>query len=349
MRKRKHILIIRLSAMGDVAMLVPVVRALVTQHKNVKVTIVSKGFFKPFFQGIPHVNFFEAETSGKHKGLAGLFRLYRELKKLKPFAVADMHNVLRSKIITTLFSLNRKKTATVDKARRQRAALVRPGNKVFEPLMPVVQRYAEVFKELGYPVNLENVQFPEKLNFTSDVLAITGPHKSNWIGIAPFARHRSKIYPSDLMEKVIAGLAKNTANTIFLFGAGSAETDRLERFAEGRENVLVAAGKMSFKQELQLISNLDVMLSMDSGNAHIAAMYGVNVVTLWGATHPYAGFAPFNQPHENALTADRTQYPKLPTSVYGDKRIPGYDDAMRTINPEDVVAAVNKYVNYNRL
>jgi ADP-heptose:LPS heptosyltransferase len=40
------------------------------------------------------------------------------------------------------------------------------------------------------------------------------------------------------------------------------------------------AGKIKFQQELQLISTLDVMLSMDSGNAHIAAMLGVKVITL---------------------------------------------------------------------
>jgi ADP-heptose:LPS heptosyltransferase len=36
--------------------------------------------------------------------------------------------------------------------------------------------------------------------------------------------------------------------------------------------MLLYGGKIQFQQELQLISNLDVMLSMDSGNAHIAAM-----------------------------------------------------------------------------
>lgn len=100
------------------------------------------------------------------------------------------------------------------------------------------------------------------------------------------------------------------------------------------------AGKIKFQQELQLISNLDVMLSMDSGNAHIAAMLGVKVVTLWGATHPYAGFLPFNQSLENALTSDRNQYPKLPTSVYGNKVVEGYEDAMRTISPDEVVSKI---------
>ena len=58
---------------------------------------------------------------------------------------------------------------------------------------------------------------------------------------------------------------------------------------------------------------------MDSGNGHLAAMYGIPVITVWGVTHPYAGFAPFLQPEENSITADREQFPLIPTSVYGNK------------------------------
>jgi ADP-heptose:LPS heptosyltransferase len=88
------------------------------------------------------------------------------------------------------------------------------------------------------------------------------------------------------------------------------------------------------------MGNLDVMLSMDSGNAHIAAMLGIKVITLYGATHPFAGFAPFNQPIENALLSDRKKYPMLPTSVYGNKIVHGYEEAMRTISPESVIEKI---------
>ena len=127
-----------------------------------------------------------------------------------------------------------------------------------------------------------------------------------------------------------------------LFGGGKKEIEVLDSLSKPFENVINMAGKIKFQQELQLISNLDVMLSMDSGNAHIAAMLGVKVVTLWGATHPYAGFLPFNQSLDNALTSDRNQYPKLPTSVYGNKIVEGYEDAMRSISPKDVIAKIEE-------
>lgn len=341
----KHILVIRLSAMGDVAMTVPVLRALLLQHPGVQVTVLSREFYRPFFDGIPNLNFVAADVKGRHKGFWGLFRLFRELRKLKINAVADLHNVLRSKIITALFKLSGVKTAATDKARTEKKALTRTENKVFKPLKPVVQRHAETFERLGFPVKLDNPQFPEKPEVTPEIQKLTGSKSGKWIGVAPFAQHQGKVYPADLMKDVINELARHKEYKIFLFGGGEEETIQLENFAKGLQNVVVTPGRLSFKGELNLIANLDLMLSMDSGNAHIAAMYGVKTVTIWGATHPYAGFTPFHQPENHLITADRNQYPLLPTSIYGNKIILGYEDAMRTITPKQVVDKIYDIIN----
>ena len=327
----------RLSAMGDVAMTVPVLRAFVKQYPTVKLTVISRPFFKPFFDGIPNLEFFAFDEKERHKGFPGLLRLFKDVKKLKIDAFTDLHNVLRSKIVSLLFGLIGKKRATVDKGREGKKELTREENKIFKQLPTMFERHAKVFEELGFPLDLSKPAFPEKAGLSSDVLDIIGNENQKLIGIAPFAQYDSKVYPLDLMKEVIEKLAENSSYKILLFGGGKKEIEILDSLAQPFENVINMAGKIKFQQELQLISNLDVMLSMDSGNAHIAAMLGVKVVTLWGATHPYAGFLPFNQTLENALTSDRNQYPQLPTSVYGNKVVEGYEDAMRTILPQQVV------------
>ncbi len=321
-------------------MTVPVLRAFVKQYPTVKLTVISRPFFKPFFEGIPNLEFFAFDEKEKHKGFLGLVRLYKDIKKLKVDAFADLHNVLRSKVVSLLFALSRKKRATVDKGREGKKELTRAENKIFKQLPTMFQRHAKVFEELGFPLDLSNPQFPEKAVLNSDILDIIGNENQKLIGIAPFAQYDSKVYPLDLMKEVIAKLAENSSYKILLFGGGKKEIEILDSLSEPYKNVINMAGKIKFQQELKLISNLDVMLSMDSGNAHIAAMLGVKVVTLWGATHPYAGFLPFNQSLENALTSDRNQFPKLPTSVYGNKIIEGYEDVMRTILPQKVVDKV---------
>ncbi|BDU24172.1 heptosyltransferase [Flavobacterium sp. GSB-24] len=326
--------------MGDVAMTVPVLRAFVKQYPTVKLTVISRPFFKPFFDGIPNLEFFAFDEKKRHKGFLGLVRLYNDVKKLKIDAFADLHNVLRSKVVSLLFALSGKKRATVDKGREGKKELTRAENKIFKQLPTMFQRHSKVFEELGFPLDLSNPSFPEKAVLSAEILEIIGGKNQKLIGIAPFAQYDSKVYPIDLMKEVVAKLAENSAYKILLFGGGKKEIEILDSLSQQYENVINMAGKIKFQQELQLISNLDVMLSMDSGNAHIAAMLGVKVITLWGATHPYAGFLPFNQSLENALTSDRNQYPQLPTSVYGNKVVEGYEDAMRSISPKDIVEKI---------
>jgi len=340
----------RLSAMGDVAMTVPVLRAFVQQNPEVKITVVSRPFFKPFFEGIPNLTFFAFDEKNRHKGFFGLLRLFQDLKALHIDAFADLHNVLRSKIVRTLFALSGKKTAFVDKARAEKAALTRAENKIFKPLTTMFERHAKVFEELGFTVDLSNPTFPEKAVLSNDILKrLVGNEKipdfsGIKIGIAPFAQYDSKVYPLDLMQEVIHQLAENSNYKILLFGGGKREIELLDSLSKGKENVVVVAGKLQFQQELQLIGNLELMLSMDSGNAQIAAMLGVKVITLWGATHPFTGFSPFNQPLENALVSDRNLFPKLPTSVYGNKIVEGYEEAMRTISVKSVIEKINSLI-----
>ncbi|WP_298118775.1 glycosyltransferase family 9 protein [Flavobacterium sp.] len=327
--------------MGDVAMTVPVIRAFVEQNKNVKITIVSRPFFKPFFDGIDNVNFFAVDVKERHKGFVGLLKLYSDLKQLNIDAIADLHNVLRSKVIRALFALSGKKVAFTDKGRKEKKQLTRSENKIFKPLKSMFERHVNTFSKLGFSIDLSSTNFPKKAILSNEIVTISEEKQnSSWIGIAPFAQYESKVYPKDLMQQVIDELALNNNNKIFLFGGGNKEIEILNQFASNKNNVIVVAGKLNLQQELQLISNLDVMLSMDSGNAHIAAMLGIKVITLWGATHPYAGFSPFNQPLENCLVSDRNQFPLLPTSVYGNKKIAGYEDVMRSISVEKVVFSI---------
>jgi ADP-heptose:LPS heptosyltransferase len=328
--------------MGDIAMTVPVLRALVLQHPEVKITIVSRPFFQPFFDGIPNVNFFGVDLNKRHKGFLGLLRLFSDLRKLHIDVVADLHNVLRSKVVRTLFALSGKKVSSTDKGRTEKKALTSLTNKVFAPVKPMVERHVDTFKQLGFIIDLTNPKFPEKAVLSEEILAITGIKNQNWIGIAPFAQYESKVYPLDLMQQVIDELAKNTNHKIFLFGGGDKEIQLLNQLQNQYENVIVLAGKLKFKHELNVISNLDIMLSMDSGNSHIAAMLGVKVITLWGATHPYAGFKPFNQPDDFCLTSDREKYTLLPTSIYGNKKVEGYEDVMRTILPTTIIEKIEK-------
>ncbi|MBC2843839.1 glycosyltransferase family 9 protein [Winogradskyella flava] len=324
--------------MGDVAMTVPLIRALSEQFPELKITIVTRAFFAPFFLGINNVEVYTADLKGKHKGVLGLYKLSKELRALKFDTVADLHNVLRSKILKFFFI--GKKVVQLDKGRAEKKALT--SGIVFQQLKTTHQRYADVFATLDYKVDLKQPKFPAKIQLTSKLNAFVSNLKLKTIGIAPFAAHQSKMYPLDKMKEVIAELSENY--NVILFGGGTTEVELLSKIEEKFDTVNSVAGKLSLDEELALISNLDVMLSMDSGNGHLAAMLGIKVITIWGVTHPFAGFAPFNQPEEFALIADRTQYPLIPTSIYGNKYPEDYENAAGSISVGNVVSKVKKVI-----
>lgn len=317
--------------MGDVAMTVPVIRSLVEQHPNCKITVLSKPFLKPLFEEIPNVSFIAADVKGKHKGLFGIFRLFQELKKLEITHLADLHNVLRSKVLRFFFGFTSVKKAQIDKGRAEKKALTRENNKVFKQLKTTVARYAEVFDQIGFPIDLSKKVKVEKPELENSLFT---EKKETWIGIAPFAAFEGKMYPLDLMKEVVKQL--NSHGKLLFFGGGKKEVELLDSWQKEFDNSISIAGKISFKEELNIISHLDVMLSMDSGNAHLAAIQNVTTVTLWGVTHPYAGFAPFNQ-EKHCILPDLDKYPKIPCSVYGNKILNGYEEVMRTISPNIVV------------
>lgn len=339
-----HILVIRLSAMGDVAMTVPVLKAFTKAYPNTKITILTRAFFAPFFAQLPNVSVKVIEINGKHKGVFGLRKLYVELKKQEIDAVADLHNVLRSNVLKQFFKLASIPFEQIDKGRDEKKALTSWKNKIFKALKTTHQRYVDVFEALGFPLSLsaEDILSRETLDKATNEIA--GINTQKWIGIAPFAQHEGKEYKYDLMLQIIDELNKKKIYNILLFGGGKKEIQLLQNTAQKFGHATCVAGELTIRQELDLISNLDVMLSMDSGNGHLAAMYGIPVVSIWGVTHPYAGFAPFGQPESNNILPDLVTYDKIPTSVYGNKIPEGYENVMHSILPETVLERIIEIV-----
>ncbi len=331
----QHILVIRLSAMGDVAMTVPVLRAFISQYPDIKLTVLTKPFFKPLFQSLPNVEVVEAKVKTQHKGVIGLYKLSKFLKTKNIDAIADLHNVLRTKILKCFFF--GKKVVQIDKGRAEKKALI--SGESFQQLKTTHQRYADVFETLGFPIDLSQPVFPKPAKLSQDSLELLGSNSKPMIGIAPFAAFKGKAYPLEKMERVIASLSKKSYK-ILLFGASGHEADILESISNTYESVYNLAGKLSLTEELNIISNLSLMLSMDSGNSHLAAMLGIKVITIWGVTHPYAGFYPFYQDENNAVLADRKQFPKIPTSVYGNTYPEGYEEVFNTITPEMIISKI---------
>jgi ADP-heptose:LPS heptosyltransferase len=329
---QKHILTFRFSSLGDIAMTVPVIRLLLQQNPQVELTFVSVAFVKPLFNNIERLHFYTADIKGKHKGVVGLYRLYKELRNLFTIdAVADLHNVLRTQLLRVFFSTAGKRIAVIDKGREEKKKLTRQQNKILKPLKSTFERYSDVFAALGLPVILKVDQGIATPQQKSALVSNYKQQGYKLAGIAPFAQYSEKTYPANKMQQVIQLLVKHDNIKIFLFG-GKNDVAALQQFTDiNKDKIQSLAGVMSFTEELDAIAQLDVMISMDSANMHLASVYGVPVVSIWGGTHPYLGFYGWGQPISNAI---QVELDCRPSSVFGNKRCPRGDLAcMERIAP----------------
>jgi ADP-heptose:LPS heptosyltransferase len=331
-------------------MAVPVVWALATQYPDIRITVLSRGFARPLFADLaPNVNFMEADLKHEYHGVRGLNALYRRLVAKQFTKVADLHDVLRSEYLRMRFNVGRYRVEHIRKHRKQRRQLTNPKNRVRQPLPSSFNSYAEVFARLGYPIDISSFHsiFPKEGGNLNMLPAAVGPKKNfeQWIGIAPFAAHPGKVYPPALMEQVISQLIQKYPKArIFLFGRGKDENMYFKRWTELYPQCLfVGQHCETMYQELILMSHLDVMLSMDSANMHLASLTGIPVVSVWGATHPMAGFLGYNQKEENIIQSDLDC---RPCSIFGNKKCRRGDYAcLQNIPLERIVDRITTLIN----
>ncbi|ARN78373.1 heptosyltransferase [Nonlabens spongiae] len=330
----RRILVSRLSAMGDVAMVVPVLLALNKSYPSIEVFLLTQKRFFALFRDLEQVNLIEADLKGRHKGLPGLVRLSREINALEIETFLDLHNVLRTKVVRGL--TKKARIFTIDKGRSEKKRLVKDPN-FFQPLAHTTERYLQVFHKAGFQFQLEKNAFLSRRDLSQKIKEVLGEKSTKWIGFAPFAAHKTKALTVKRARKITQRIASEFDVKIILIGGGKQEERKLDLVAATTSQVFNMAGKFTFEEELDVISNLDAMIAMDSGNGHLAALFNVPTITLWGNTHPYAGFAPYAQPDENQICADREKFPLLPTSVFGNEKVKGYLKVTNSIKISRVV------------
>lgn len=327
----------RFSALGDIAMTVPVLASLCQQYPDIEVTMLTSKLGEKIYKAVlnlPNLTVRGIDVKKDYKGIGGLNRLYHELKQEDYDAVADLHDVLRTKWLNLRFALHRTPKASINKGRADKKALV--AHKSSEQLKSSIERYREVFAELGLPV---------KLDFDPKPLAseISLAERIN-IGIAPFAQHAGKIYPKEQMLQVIEGLLDARQDLhIYLFG-GPDEQSELDQWAAIHpERISNTAGRQFLGDDLRMMSKLDCMISMDSANMHLASLVGCRTVSIWGATDIKAGFYGYRQQLQDMVS---TNMECRPCSIYGNKPCKFGDfRCMKQIEPDTIVQRVLTHKN----
>ncbi len=298
----KRILAYRFSAFGDVAMTVPVCVEFLEQNPDVEIIFVSRDNFKDLFDKHPRLKFYGINLDD-YKGVFGIRKLTKQLiKQFNPDYVADLHDVIRTKMLNSIFIRHGYKVFQIDKGKIEKEKLTNIWNLHKFPLKRTVERYADVFRRMGFQVNLSH-----KLRTLSD-------NKKD-IGFAPFAQHKGKMMPEEKSFELARILAKT--HRVYFFGGGKEENDILTKWEKQIPNTHSLSGKLKLTEELQKISELELMISMDSANMHLASLMGTRCISIWGSTHHFAGFLGYGQDENDIVHVKDLSC--RPCSVFGDK------------------------------
>lgn len=314
----QNILVYRLSAMGDVAMTVPVIASFLHAYPNTGIIMLSSPRLSTLFEGMDRVTFVPVDTKQTYKGTFGMMKLFKKIKKEFSFDIMiDLHDVIRSKMLKTLVRTTGKKVYVIDKGRDEKKKLVSANNKNKRQLKTSIRRYMDVFEKAGYPFQLDfNGLMPKESHLPEAITSIIGAEEKKRIAIAPFAQHKGKILPLEKTEQIIAHYAGQKDAQILLFGGGKSESATFDQWTGKYPNTISLAGRFSLNEEIQILNHCNVLLSMDSANMHLASLVRTPVVSIWGATHPFAGFYGYGQDPADIV---QIEMPCRPCSIYGKK------------------------------
>ncbi len=327
----KTILVTRFSALGDVALTVPVLKQVIAANPDVRFIMVSDAKWVNIFEGIEGLVFQGFDLKREYKGFWGIIKMYRFLKRNYAVdAVADLHAVLRTHLLRAFFFFSKKKVAFIYKGRMEKASITRKEHKIYRPLPHTTERYLNVFEKIGVSVN-------RKLSIDHRIAPKKNTGVPKKIGFAPFAKHDLKMYPLDNLLQVIHHFDREGVE-LYFFGGGVVEKIFIEEWNKKFKHAVSLPTNADLKKELEVMSTLDLMVTMDSANMHLASLVEVPVVSIWGPTHPFLGFYGYQQ---DPLLAIQGNIDCRPCSVFGNTSCWRGDHAcMKTITVEKIISKI---------
>jgi ADP-heptose:LPS heptosyltransferase len=336
-----RLLVIRTSAMGDVALTTPVLIGMRKQYPDVELVLLTRPAFKPFFNSVDGLSLFFPDLKKRHKGFFGIFRLYRDITKEEGIdCVIDLHDVLRSKILRLIFKLSGISVSVIDKGRKEKRLLVSGVKKA--QLKHSVNRYCDVFEKAGFNIKPSEdiciIPSPESFKVTDSMIENIGELN---IGVAPYAKHKLKMWPEENLIKLLGLISEKQKCRFWLFG-GFEDSERLASFQKRVPGSSSLIGRLTLDEELALMSRLKFVIAMDSSNMHMAALTGTKVISIWGGTDPLSGFGAWMQPKEHFISIPVDELTCRPCTTYGKGKCKRGDFAcMLWLTPEKVFERLN--------
>lgn len=290
----KKFLIIRLSSIGDVINAMPVADALKRQYKDAVVSWLVSPPCHEILRLMPNVdeiiiwNRHPFDNAVKNMNLPLAVKLLQQAKQLlskyKFDAVLDIHSLLLTGILTKFLKADLK--IGIDELREGNSFFMDKTVKIFDEIHKA-KRYFSVLSGLNInadllkPVvvfdeskikNAKNFLMENDIDLSKKIVMVN--LKTTW---------ENKHYPMELFMEVIKKLDKDTE---IIYSGTDGDKDAIERVKKDVKRGVSIAGKTNIEELFYVFKIADLLITVDSGPLHIAALADLKTVSLWGPTSP---------------------------------------------------------------
>jgi len=332
-----RILVIRLTALGDVLLATPAVRALREAHPQARIEWLTQAAYAPLLEGLPFVDEVLRYERARDRGLRGTLRLFHALRSRAYDAVVDLQRKPRTAIIAAACGADLRAAAH----RRTFRGLVAAGMGRDKPLRGPHQtmRYAAALLPLGAghgePGALQiGLSSAVRAEAEAEVDKLLGGTRQPLVALAPGAAHPTKRWSPLRFAEV--GSALSAAGRDLVLVGGPADAAELDELRAGLGALpAIDARWLGLPALAVLLSRCAVVISNDSGPVHLAQAVGTPVVDVFGPTEPVR-WGP-RGPHARVVTL---QLACSPCTNHGGARCPlGHHACMRDLPTGPVLEA----------
>lgn len=324
-----RILIIRFSSIGDIVLTSPIIRCVKNQIPNAEIHYLTKTIYSSLIIHNPHVTKLHALNDHNFN------ILIEGLKKENFDLVIDLHKNIRTfkikrAINTKWFSFNKlnfKKWLFV----HFKIDLL--------PDVHIIDRYFDGLKSLNIKNDNQGVEYhlPHKLAIDLKQYHI---QKKQYLVLSLGATYHTKQIPNNVLLMLLKRL--NDSHVV-LIGAGNKDTEKADFIMNNsnHKNIINLCNKLTINESAYIIKHSKTIITGDTGMMHIASCFDIDIITLWGNTHPKLGMHAY-------VSKEKVQNHVVnlachPCSKLGSDKCPrGHFNCMNMQDTEKIVLSIPK-------
>jgi heptosyltransferase I len=335
----KRIAILRLSAIGDVVMMVPMVKALRKHFPEAKIYWITTQAALQILQGLPEVEFIVIE---KPKSLRQWWQARKCLRKYQFDILLAAQASGSANLLCPLIKAKRKIGFDKERARDGHGLWV--NERIEARNEHILDGFMGFIRALGVPEPEVTFSLPISVE-TEQWAQAQLDRPGRWIAINPMASKLERNWPQERYVQLINQLADQYSVNIVLTGGPSSQEVALSQAIadEVKADCLLLTGKTNLKQLVAILQTADVLIAPDTGPVHIARAVDTPVVGLYAVmTGRYTG--PYQAQDycvDRYAEAVQKYLNKDPKEVSWRQRV-HHVEAMQLIGVRDVMEAVER-------